>query len=123
MIWDVMQEWAQCRDAMLPAIEMTAGTHTEDDVLAMLVAGRMKLWRKGASACITEFIQYPQMKVINVFIAGGSLQEIAPLQIEIENYGRKNGCHRAALLAVREGWTRILGDNVQNGGIYAYKDL
>lgn len=123
MIWEILQEWAKCRDAMLPAIAMTDGTHTEDDVLAALCTGKMKLWRNGSSGCITEFIQYPQMKTINVFIAGGDLTEIAPLQKEIENYGRKNGCHRACLLAVREGWTRVLGEGVKTGGTYAYKDL
>lgn len=123
MIWELMEEWGQCREAMLPAIAMTDGTHTEDDVLAELLSGRMRLWRNGSSACITEFIQYPRLKTINVFLAGGNLQEIAPLQAEIENFGRKNGCQRACLLAVREGWTRVLGENVKVGGKYAYKDL
>lgn len=123
MIFEIVQEWAKCRDALLPAIAMTDGTHTEDDVITALITGQMKLWRNGSSACVTEFCQYPRMKVINVFIAGGDLKEIAPLQEQIENYGRKNGCQRASLLAVREGWTRVLGDNVKRGGVYAYKDL
>lgn len=123
MIWEIVSEWAKCRDALLPAIEMTDGTHNEDDVLAGLLSGQFKLWRNGSSACVTEFCQYPRMKTINVFIAGGKLEEIAPLQIEIENYGRKMGCQRATLLAVRDGWQRSLGPDAKRGGTYMYKDL
>ena len=91
MIFETVQEWAQCREALLPAIEMTQGTHTEDDVLSAILMGNMKLWRRNRSGLVTEFSQFPRMKVINVFLAGGDLEDIMPLQAEVENYGRKNG--------------------------------
>ncbi|MBY0512046.1 MAG: hypothetical protein K2P94_18060 [Rhodospirillaceae bacterium] len=122
MIFEIAREWALCRAALLPAIEMTGGTHTEDDVLAALIAGRMRLWRKDTSGLVTEFCQFPRMKVINVFLAGGRLEDILPLQAEIENYGRKQGCQRATMLAARDGWLRTIGGG-QKAGIYMTKDL
>jgi len=122
MIWDIMEEWRQCREALLPAIAQTQGTHTEDDVLLELFAGRMKLWRRNASGLVTEFCQFPRMKCINVFLAGGTLADILPLQVEIENFGRRQGCQRATLLAVREGWQRTVNGS-KSGGTFMYKDL
>lgn len=122
MIFEITQEWALCRAALLPAIEMTHGTHTEDDILAALIAGHMRLWRRNQSGLVTEFCQFPRMKVINVFLAGGELEDILPLQAEVENYGRKQGCQRATMLAARDGWLRTI-DGGKKAGIYMTKDL
>ncbi len=122
MIFDIVQEWALCREAMLAAIAETKGTHTEDDILTGLVTGGYKLWRRNGSGIVTDFAVYPRMKVINVFLAGGRLKDILLLQTEIENYGRKMGCQRATLLAVRDGWQRAVAGG-RKLGICMYKDL
>lgn len=122
MIYDIVREWGLCREAMLPAIAETRGTHTEDDILTGLVTGQFKLWRRNASGIVTDFTVYPRMKAINVFLAGGSLKDIMPLQAEIENYGRKMGCQRATLLAVRDGWQRAVAGG-RKLGLCMYKDL
>ncbi len=122
MIWETVQEWALCREALLPAIEMTQGTHTEDDVLSAIILGNMRLWRKNKSGLVTEFSQFPRMKVINVFLAGGDLEDVISLQTDIENYGRKNGCQRATMLAARDGWLKTINGG-QKAGTYMTKDL
>jgi hypothetical protein len=121
-IWSLMEEWRLCRPAMLDAIAEAKGTHSEDDVLVELMVGRMKLWRRNASGLVTEFCQFPRIKCINVFLAGGDLADILPLQSDIENFGRRNGCRRATMLAVRPGWRRVIGGNV-GAGTYLIKDL
>jgi len=122
IIWNLMEEWRLCRAALLPAIAETQGTHTEDDVLVELFTGRMKLWRRNASGLVTEFCQFPRLKCINVFLAGGDIADILPLQVEVENFGRKNGCQRATMLAVRPGWSRVVPGN-RVGGTYLFKDI
>lgn len=122
MIYELLQEWAECREGMLAAIEMTNGTHTEDDVLASLIQGNMKLWRKGKSGLVTEICNYPRMKVINVFLAGGDLEDVMSLQSDIENYGRKMGCQRAAMVAARDGWVKAIPEG-RKAGIFMIKDL
>lgn len=122
MIFEIVQDWAQCREAMLPAIAETKGTHTEDDILAGLIAGTYRLWRRNASGVVTDFAAYPRMKVINIFLAGGSLKDVLSLQAEIENYGRKIGCQRATGLAVREGWQKVVAGG-RKLGVCMYKDL
>lgn len=122
MIRELLLEWELCRDALLPAIEMTHGTHTEDDVIAGLLSGQFKLWRNESSALVTDITVFPRMKTINVFLAGGDLEKILPLQTDIENYGRKNGCQRATMLAVRDGWLKTITGG-QRLGTAMYKDL
>lgn len=122
MIYEIVQRWSQCRDGMLRAIEMTGGTHNEDDVLEAIIQGRMLLWTKGTSGLVTEFCQFPRMKVINVFLAGGELNDILPLQKEVEDFGRRNGCAKATMLAARDGWLRTI-EGGKKAGVYMTKDL
>lgn len=122
MILEITRDWLQCREALLPAIDLLCGTHTEDDILLGLFAGHHRLWVNGTSGLVTEITTTPRLKLINVFLAGGKLEEIMPLQVQIENYGRMNGCKRATMLAARDGWQKtVTGGNV--GGCFMWKDL
>lgn len=123
MIFEQMEEWRKCREALLPAIEMTDGTHTEDDVIAGLLGGQYRLWVNGSSGIITEFVKFPRMKCLNVFLAGGDLAELEPLRPAIEKFALLNGCTRLTALFARKGWVRWFGDDVKLGGTYAFKDF
>jgi hypothetical protein len=121
MIWQLMEEWRQCRDAMLSAIDTANGTHNEDDILIGLITGQMRLWRKNKSAVVTEFQQFPRKKAIHVFLAGGDMRDLKPLFTDVENFGRKNGCSVASGLVKRDGWERIVSG--MSGGTYMYKEI
>lgn len=125
MIYETVQEWKLCRDALLPAIAQTAGTHDEDAVIAAICAGKMKLWRSEESALVTEFQQFPLMKCLNVFLAGGDLHKLLPLYDRVTLFAAANGCHRMTALFTHgeNGWKRALGDGTKFGGTAAYKDL
>jgi len=88
-----------------PAIDRLGGTHTETDVVAMLLSGHMQLWDGGDAAIITEFIQYPRKRVISTFAAGGNKERLHDLKPHIEHYGRINGCQAARIIG-RKGWER-----------------
>ena len=51
MIYETVKDWEQCRDAMLPAIAETRGTHTEDDI----IADKSGAWRVKAVTEIAKF--------------------------------------------------------------------
>lgn len=126
MIFETVKDWEICRDAMLPAIAETKGTHTEDDVLASIMAGKLKLWRRGSSGLITELVGFPQMKTLNAFLTGGDLlHDLLPLQEQVQFYAAANGCKRMTALVTKgeNGWKRALGDGTQFGGTFVYKDL
>ena len=121
MIYETVTEWQKCRDILLPAIERTNGTHTEDDVLAGLIKGELKLWRGERSAVVTEFVLYPRLKALGFFLIGGDLEELLnDLEPKICAYALKNGCSRVQG-GGRKGWERVL--DYKFDGVFMHKDL
>jgi hypothetical protein len=123
VIWEIVQRWATCRDALLPAIEMLDGTHTEDDILAGLISGRMLLWVSGRSGVVTEVAAFPRVKCLNIFLAGGKMADVMALREAITTYARGLGCKRITMLAARRGWERFFARESKNSGSYLWKEL
>ncbi len=105
----------------MPALEYTNGTHTEDDVIIMILAGKLKLWEGQRSAMLTEFSQFPRMKVLNVFIGGGDLDELREMEKQLVAHARENGCTRITGCG-RLGWTKSL-PGYEPGGYFMRKDI
>ncbi len=93
------------RDWLNPSIEKTNGTHTEEDVFCMCATGQLKLWKFERSAAITEFTIYPRMKVLNLFLVGGDLEELKEKETTMIAYAKENGCTRITG-GGRAGWAR-----------------
>lgn len=125
MIYETVKEWEQVREAMLPAIAETHGTHTEDDVVAGVLTNKFKLWRRGRSGLLTEFVSFPQMKTQNSFLTGGDLHDLLPLIEPVQNHAAANGCKRLTCVVAKSesAWMRVLGDGWRHGGVFLYKDL
>lgn len=118
MLREIYTEWELCRDALLPAVEMTQGTHNEDDIIAGLFTGQFKLWRNGSSGVVTDITIFPRMKCLNIFLIGGKLEEVMPIRAELEKYREAQGCKRITGLAVRKGWERFLDGEVLGTAMY-----
>ncbi len=118
MIREIYLEWEQCREALLPTIEMLKGTHNEDDIIAGLFTSQFKLFRAGSSGVVVDITVFPRMKCLNIFLIGGTLEEIMPLRAELEKYREAQGCKRITGLAVRKGWERFLDGEVLGTAMY-----
>lgn len=96
-------------DAARPYIEAALlyakGSHTFEDVKADVEDGTMQFWPGVHSAIVTEIIAYPRYRVLNFFLAGGNRAELEVMYPLVEEWGRNNGCTRAAMLG-RKGWER-----------------
>ena len=121
MIYELWKDWHECRDWLLPALEHSHGSHNEDDVLVRIASGEYKLWRFEKCAVVTMFIQYPRFKALNIFIAGGDLEDLKSRQCEIERWASSQGCARV-YSGGREGWGRVFPEYAKLGVVY-YKDL
>lgn len=104
-----IQRWVKVRDMLLPAIEILEGTHTEEDIVAMLLAGRAGLWIGKDCAAVTEITQWPRFKEVNVFLAGGDMDGLKALKLPLENHARELGCERIVIRG-RKGWERVHED-------------
>jgi hypothetical protein len=96
-------------DSYRPQIEAAlskgGGTHSFDDVAAMIEDGRAQFWPGPRSVIITQIIDYPRKKVIHVFLAGGVMAEIQKMTPVIEEWAKAQGCSGATIIG-RAGWQR-----------------
>ena len=112
--------WPRVRASVMAAVDMAGGTHTERDVIDILFAGRAVLWANGNSGVVCEIDDFPQMRVCRYWAAGGSLDDLLPMEAEIEAWARGLGCRRMVILG-RAGWAKKLG--FDRRGTWMTKDL
>ena len=91
------------------ALAVAGNTHAPEDVAQAIKEGRMQAWTEGRSLVVTEVLEYPQAKALNVFLAVGSLDEVMAIQPRIEAFGREHGC-KVMRMEGRKGWRRVLPD-------------
>lgn len=89
------------------ALKIGGDTYTPADLAAAVKEGRMQAWQEGQSVVITEVIGYPQKRVLNVFLAVGSMDEVMSIQPQIEAFGRQHGCY-CLRMSGRKGWSKVL---------------
>jgi hypothetical protein len=89
------------------ALEYSNGTHDFESVRDAILAGTMQLWPASKSAAVTEVVEYAKKKVINVFLAGGDLDEITRGIDSVAAWAKEQGCD-SMTIAGRKGWIRVL---------------
>lgn len=118
----LFEAWEKAKPYFEKAIEEVKGTHSIDDVCLMVGNGQMKLWVWDKSAALTEFVNFPRMKVMSCFLVGGDLEELRAKEVEhLIPFAKANGCSRI-MGAGRPGWERVRSDWTR-GGVYMHKDI
>lgn len=90
------------------ALEYASGTHTFEDIAAAVERGDMQFWPGPHSAVITEILESPRKRILNIFLAGGegsALAELAAMEPVIMDWARQQGCTEALFIG-RKGWER-----------------
>lgn len=110
-----MKNWrgsldSRVRGWIASALEMGAGTHTLDDVIAGLEAGDYQLWTTDKAACVTEIIVFPRKKALNFWLMGGDLADaMERIEPVARAWGSDRGCSLFLGYAIeRPGWDRAL---------------
>lgn len=98
---------SRSRGYIVQALAYAGDTHTADDVLASIAAGRMTLWPGPASAIVTEIADYPRQRHLHFFLAAGDRRELDAMTPVILDWGKGLGCTKATLIG-RKGWSRSL---------------
>lgn len=89
------------------ALAYAEGTHTFDDIVHMVATGRLMWWPLPRGFMVTEIVEYPRTKHLNVFLAGGDLDEIRATQEQLVLVAKLSGC-TALSLSGRRGWVKAL---------------
>jgi hypothetical protein len=87
------------------ALVHTGGTHTFEDVAALVASGDMRCWPAPHSIILTEIITYPRKRIGHVFLAAGNLAEIEAMTPVIIAWSKTQGCVGAQMWG-RKGWER-----------------
>jgi hypothetical protein len=98
-------EFQRCAPYLTASLEHAHGTHTLDDVEAGVQNGSLQLWTGPQSAIVTEVLEYPRVKVLHIFLAGGNLAEIEAMYEPIAAWARTLGCTQVRCTG-RPGWER-----------------
>lgn len=94
----------------LPQLEKAlalTNTHGVEDVRDKILRGDAQLWVRGDGMIVTEIIDYPQLRVLQFWLAAGTLDDVLELAEEAYAWGESIGCTRAAFLG-RRGWAKPL---------------
>ncbi len=103
-----------------------AGRFQVEDVLAMLLQGRVRLWvswnaetKAIEMAAVTEIVQYPRLRELKIWLIGGNnMRAWAKEGLSmIEDFARAQGCSVVSG-AMRRGWIRVAASS----GLGGYKE-
>ena len=97
----------RCRPWIEAALEYSGGTHIFEDVVSNIAQGTMQLWPAPRGCIVTEIVVYPRKKVLNIFLAGGELDQILDMNDDITAWAKLNGC-TAGTMSGRMGWKKPL---------------
>lgn len=86
--------WARAAPILERALEHAHGSHTLEDVKKGVMAGALNLWVGEKSAAVSEFLTFPQVRALNLFLAAGDLDELHQALPGIEAFARGGGCER-----------------------------
>ena len=97
----------RCRQWIEAALEYTGGTHEFEDIVDSISKGHMQLWPAPRGCIVTEIVVYPRKKVLNIFLAGGELDQILDMDHDVKEWAKSHGC-TAATMTGRMGWKKPL---------------
>lgn len=87
------------------ALSYADATHCYEDVAEMVAAGHAQFWPGPASCIVTELVSFPRKRVLNVFLAGGTLPELEAMIPIVLDWAKDQGCVAASFTG-RRGWAR-----------------
>ena len=96
------------RELLQPALDR-GGTHRMQDIEAGVETGRFQLWVGPHCVGITEIVDFPLKRVLNIFLVGGDLEQIKGFQEEVWSWAEAQKCSEMTLSG-RPGWSKALRD-------------
>ena len=102
-----INEIERCKPWIEAALKHSGGTHVFEDVEKGIRESRMQLWPAPRGCIVTEIVVYPRKKLLNLFLAGGELDQLLDMYDDMKAWAELQGCE-AAELTGRLGWKRVL---------------
>lgn len=101
------EAWARCRPFIEAALGAADPLNTIEYVEERIEADEAQFWAGRHSACVTQVIDYPRRRILNLWLCGGDLRELRQMLPAIEDWARRRGC-TAEYLSGRPAWGAVL---------------
>ena len=115
------REWERCSPWLQAALDHAGNLFSLEDVKAAVLSEKAIFLRGFEAAVVAEIRVYPQKKIYNCWLAGGSLEELklgfAPA---IRRYAKKAECD-AITIQGRPGWRRVF--NMRERGVVLTEEV
>jgi len=95
------------REQIEAALKYAHGTHIWEDLVEAVGKQDLQFWPAEKSFLLTEIVQYPRKRLLHVFLAGGSLEEIERMEPSLATFAERLDCDFISL-AGRPGWKKVL---------------
>jgi hypothetical protein len=99
-------EYAHLIARLERALEHGGGGYSVPDIVDGLEHGRFQIFHNSAALAITEIVQCPQKRYLNIFLAAGELKSVVRLHHKVEKFARKHECNYMQATA-RKGWEKF----------------
>jgi hypothetical protein len=85
------------------ALDRMGGAYLVQDILAAIAAGRMQSFAEGDSWAVTQVVDYPRTRMLDILVALGDLEECRKLHDRVLQYARDNDIALVQAYG-RRGW-------------------
>lgn len=96
--------------------------YTVNDIMGEIEKGTMQSFVVGETWIITQVLNYPRKKAVNVLFIIGHLDEARRAEPKIEEFARSIGAKQIVGLA-RVGWSKFATPGWRKTGVAFVKDL
>jgi len=103
----VIDDLDRLRPQIEAALEYADGTHNFDDVVVMVMQGKLRMWAMPNSVMLTEIVDFPRERHYHMFLGGGDLEEILAMHPQVEKAALDAGCVKLSVTG-RRGWVKAL---------------
>lgn len=100
-------EFDRCWPWLSEALRHGGDLHTRDSLWRLLASNRAQLWPLEHSAGVTFGFDYPNGRVLQIWLAGGVLDELLAYEPVVAEWAKENGYTHIEMTG-RPGWKRAL---------------
>ena len=102
-----INEIERCKPWIEAALEYSGGTHAFEDVEKGIHEIRMQLWPAPRGCMVTEIVVYPRKRFLNLFLAGGELDQLLDMDADVKAWAKDARLLRLQMSG-RLGWKKPL---------------
>lgn len=74
------------------ALRIGGGTHELEDILVGIRQNVFQLFSADSAIVVTEILQSPRKKILNVFLVAGDFESIMGLTPKVDEFAKSEGC-------------------------------